>query len=191
MCLSICIFIDGGCNHVSYHSWLKLYHDIMMLYEYCQISNIRCIKSQKFNASRLVLQLSLPNLLKPCVKSRMKIQLEQRRRGILQLHLIDQLFNCLLKCLLYQRFDYKHFNRIAWRQIRDVTIHYLQQWWSSSTLHVFIIIQRTVKTLRPGQNGRHFAYEIVKSICWIEIVIFLSKFYSKGIWKYHFVRVST
>ena len=35
---------------------------------YCQISNIRCTKSQSLNDSRLVLQLSVPNPLKPGVK---------------------------------------------------------------------------------------------------------------------------
>ena len=43
---------------------------------YRQISNIRCTKSQKLNVSRLVLQLSWPNLLKPCIKLRMKMWLE-------------------------------------------------------------------------------------------------------------------
>ena len=38
-----------------------------------QISNIRCTKSQDLNISHLVLYLSLPNPLKPCVKSRMKM----------------------------------------------------------------------------------------------------------------------
>ena len=37
-----------------------------------QTSNIRRIKSQNLNVSRLVLQLSLSNPLKPCVDSRMK-----------------------------------------------------------------------------------------------------------------------
>ena len=35
---------------------------------YCKISNIRCTKSQNLNDSRLILHLSLPNLLKPGVK---------------------------------------------------------------------------------------------------------------------------
>ena len=34
---------------------------------YRQISHIRCTKSRHWNVSRLVLQLSLPNPLKPCV----------------------------------------------------------------------------------------------------------------------------
>ena len=41
--------------------------------KYPQISNIRCTKSQNLNVSCLVLQLSLRNLLKPGVKSRMKV----------------------------------------------------------------------------------------------------------------------
>ena len=40
---------------------------------YHKISNIRCTKSQNWNASRLVLQLSLSNPLKPGVKWRMKM----------------------------------------------------------------------------------------------------------------------
>ena len=38
-----------------------------------KISNIRCTKSKKLNVSRLVLQLSMPNSLRPGVKSRMKM----------------------------------------------------------------------------------------------------------------------
>ena len=40
---------------------------------YRKVSNIRRTKSQNLNASRLILQLSLPNPLKPGVKLRMKI----------------------------------------------------------------------------------------------------------------------
>ena len=40
---------------------------------YRKISNIRCTKSQNLNDSHLVLTLSLPNPLKPDVKSRMKM----------------------------------------------------------------------------------------------------------------------
>ena len=71
---------------------------------YRQISNISRTKSQNLNDSSLVLQLPLPNPLKPCVKSRMKMQLEQRRLEMLQLPLGDQSFYCLLKCSLYERF---------------------------------------------------------------------------------------
>ena len=68
---------------------------------YREVSNIRRTKSQNLNASRLVLKLSLPNPLKPGVKLRMKMWLEQRRQAMLQLHLSDQQCNCLLKCVLY------------------------------------------------------------------------------------------
>ena len=61
---------------------------------YRQISNISCTKFQNLNVSCLVLQLYLPNPLKPDVKSRMKMQLEQRRQAVLQPHLSDQQFYC-------------------------------------------------------------------------------------------------
>ena len=41
--------------------------------DYRQFSNIRCTQSQNINVSRLVLQLSSPNPLKPGVKLRMKM----------------------------------------------------------------------------------------------------------------------
>ena len=41
--------------------------------KYCQTSNISHTKSKNLNVSRLVMQLSLPNPLKPCVKPRMKM----------------------------------------------------------------------------------------------------------------------
>ena len=41
--------------------------------DYRQVSNIRRTKSQHLNDSRTVLRLSLPNPLKPDVKSRMKM----------------------------------------------------------------------------------------------------------------------
>ena len=62
-----------------------------------QISNMRRTKSQNLNVSRPVLQLSLCIILEPGVKSRMKMQLEQRRKAMLQLHLSDQQFYCLLR----------------------------------------------------------------------------------------------
>ena len=40
---------------------------------YRQVSNIRCTKYQHLKDSRTVLRLSLPNPLKPDVKSRMKM----------------------------------------------------------------------------------------------------------------------
>ena len=57
---------------------------------YCQTSIIKRTKSQNLNVSRLVWQLSLSNPLKSGVKSRMKMQPEQRRQAMLQLHPSDQ-----------------------------------------------------------------------------------------------------
>ena len=72
---------------------------------YRKIFNIRCTKSQSLNICSLILQLSLCNVLKLGVKSKMKMWLEQRRQAMLQLHLSDRQFYCLLRCDLYQRFD--------------------------------------------------------------------------------------
>ena len=55
--------------------------------KYRKIFSIRHTNSQNLSGSRLVLQLSLPNPLKPSVKSKMKMYLEQRRQAMLQLHL--------------------------------------------------------------------------------------------------------
>ena len=69
---------------------------------YRKISHIRRTKSQNLKDSRLIfLQLSLPNPLKPGVESRMKMESEQRRQAMLQLHLRDQQVYCLLRYGLY------------------------------------------------------------------------------------------
>ena len=87
---------------------LEIWNAMMLMWHHCytwettnyrKISNIRNTKSQNFNVSRLSLQLSLHNILKPSVKWRMKMQLEQCRHAMLQLHLNDQQFDCLLKCV--------------------------------------------------------------------------------------------
>ena len=70
-----------------------------------QTSNIRHTKSQNLHVSHFFLHLSLPYPLRSGVKSGMKMQLEQRRQAMLQLHLSDQQFHCLLRCTLYKRFD--------------------------------------------------------------------------------------
>ena len=72
---------------------------------YRVVSNIRRTKSQYLNDSHLVLKSSLANHLKPSVKSRMKMWLEQRRQTMLQLHLSDRQLNCLPRCVLYGRLD--------------------------------------------------------------------------------------
>ena len=53
-------------------------------------STILRTKSKDVNVFRLVLQLSMRNPSKPDVKSRMKMQLEQRRQVMFQWHLCDQ-----------------------------------------------------------------------------------------------------
>ena len=58
-------------------------------------------KCQNLNVPCLVLQLSLPNPLKPGVKPRMNMRLEQRRQAMLQLHLRDEQFYRLLNRVLY------------------------------------------------------------------------------------------
>ena len=60
-----------------------------------QISSITHTKSKHLNVSSLLLQLPLPNPLKLGVKTRMKMQLVQRRQAILPIHLSDQQFYCL------------------------------------------------------------------------------------------------
>ena len=76
-------------------------YEMNVISTYRKISNIRGTKSQNLNVSCLNLQLSLPNTLKPSFKWRMEMYLEQRRQAMLQLHLSDPQFNCLLNCDLY------------------------------------------------------------------------------------------
>ena len=59
------------------------------------------VKSPNLDVYRLIVQLSSPNPMKLCTKSWMKMYLEQRRQAILQLHLSDRQFYCLLRCNLY------------------------------------------------------------------------------------------
>ena len=109
---------------------------------YHQISNMRRTISQSLNVSCLALQLSLPNPLKQCIKSRMKMWWEQRRQDMLQLHLNDQQFLCLVGCSYIRGFTVliKH-NAIT----RD-------------------LMSLILKTLTPRQNGLHFSGNIFKSI---------------------------
>ena len=51
----------------------RAYEHSKMLRKYRKISNIRRTKSTNVDISRLVLQLSSPNPMKPGVKSRMKM----------------------------------------------------------------------------------------------------------------------
>ena len=63
------------------HSRYKRTDPQSILLVYRQVSNISRTKSKHLKDSRPVLRLSLPNPLKPDVKSRMKMQLEQRRQA--------------------------------------------------------------------------------------------------------------
>ena len=67
--------------------------------------------------SILLLQLSLPSPLKPCVKSRMKMYLGQRRQAMRQLHLSNQQFNCILRCDIsgLTTTNHKHFLGHIWQ----------------------------------------------------------------------------
>ena len=68
---------------------------------YCKISIVRHTKISNLNVLRHVLKLSLPNPMKPGVKSRMIMELEQHRQAMLQLHLSDRQVYCLLRWGLY------------------------------------------------------------------------------------------
>ena len=73
-------------SNISYYFYLCMQWSMI---NYRKISYIRRTKSQNLTNSCLVLQLSLSNPLKTGVKSRMQ--------AMLQLHLSDQQFNCLLR----------------------------------------------------------------------------------------------
>ena len=108
--LSVNYYYPGVCGCDSYHSihWGLLQDPKSSQYPswkshltYRKISNIRRTKYPNLNVSHLALQLSLPNPMKPGVKLRMKMSLEQRWQVMLQLHLSDRQFYCLLRCGLY------------------------------------------------------------------------------------------
>ena len=58
----------GALSYLECFSWL-----ITQYLNYCQTSNISGTKSQNLDVSRLILQLTLPNPLKPSFESRMKM----------------------------------------------------------------------------------------------------------------------
>ena len=72
--------------------------------EHCRkTSNIRCTKSKNSNPSRIGLLWSFCHIWSQVLSEewRCSWSLEQRRQAMLQLHLIDQQFNCLQRCVLY------------------------------------------------------------------------------------------
>ena len=90
-----CMFCCGYQTQCICHTTLSNLDRPWHTLNYRQVSNIRRTKSQQLKDSRTVLGLSLPNPLKPDIKSRTKM---------LQLHLSDRQFYFLLRCVLYQRF---------------------------------------------------------------------------------------
>ena len=81
---------------------------LLMHWSYCSLvqsyrktSSISRTKSRNLNVSCILSQLSSLHPLKPGVKLRMKMLLEQHRQAMLQLHLSYQQFYCLLRCDLY------------------------------------------------------------------------------------------
>ena len=86
------VIYDKVSNLVSWWFGACLRWGRVVINYYRKISNIRRTKSLNLNVSRLVLQLSFPNPMKSVVKPRMKMQLEQRRQVMLQLHLSDGQF---------------------------------------------------------------------------------------------------
>ena len=63
-CVSMYVYIQYICIHTCIYSSVKIYR---------KVSNIKRTKSQNWNEAHLVLKSSLPNPLKPGVKSRMKM----------------------------------------------------------------------------------------------------------------------
>ena len=115
-------FFDISINRYTPNHW----SGIVDFNTYRQVSNIRRTKSQHFKDSRIVLRLSLTNPLKPDVKSRMKMQLEQRRQAMLQLHLNNRQFYCLLRCVLYWTFYGKCGEQFCANM--EYLLHFIFQW---------------------------------------------------------------
>ena len=77
----------------------------------------------------------------------------------------------------------KHWFR-WWLGAKEATSHYLIQWRPSSLAHICLTRPQWVNTLRPRQNGRHFADDMFKCIflnenVWIPIKI-PKRFVPKG-----------
>ena len=99
--VSLLLVIHNPLSIVNCPCWEHDITSLRTINNYRKTSSISRTKSQNLNVSHIVLQLSLPNPLKPGVKSSMKMQLEQRRQAMLQLHLSDRQFHSILRCHLY------------------------------------------------------------------------------------------
>ena len=77
---------------------------------YQKANSISITKLQDMHVSHLILQLPVPNPLKPYVKPRIKLYLEQHRQTVFQLYLSDQQFYWM-RCNLYQMYgrNYRDF----------------------------------------------------------------------------------
>ena len=93
-----CVNSDQGAMPGVWASWFLFFHIIKLhiCSKHHQFSNKSDTESPNINISRLVLQSSLSDPLKPGVKFRMQMWLEQRRQAMLQLHSSDQKFHCQL-----------------------------------------------------------------------------------------------
>ena len=83
-------------HHTGMKSIEWLVHYLHVSVTYRQTSNIRRTEFRNLDDSRLVLQLSSPNPLKPGVKSMRKMWVKQRLQAMLQLHRSDQQVYCQL-----------------------------------------------------------------------------------------------
>ena len=100
----VCLYIETEPWYVSIQQCMASYHvqsvwfvsEVNTTCNYRKISNIRRTESPNLNVSCLVVQLPLPNPMRPGVQSRMKMWLEQRRQAMLQLHLSDWQVYCPL-----------------------------------------------------------------------------------------------
>ena len=100
--------------------------------------NIRLNKSQNLNDHRLVLQLPLPNPLKP--GSEWRCGWSSADRAMLQLHLSDQQFYCLLRCGLYQKFNDTSLPPVTWQDMcKCVTWKHNAQLLFESLMHTDLL----------------------------------------------------
>ena len=82
---------------------------------YRQTFNMMRTKSPNLNVCHLVLHLSLSNLVRPGIKSRMEMS------ALLQLHLCNQQFYYLLRGVIFQIFDGMH--SFEWNLMVQIGIH--------------------------------------------------------------------
>ena len=118
----------------------KLYIIMIMLYIiyiHSKISNIIRIKFQNINFSRLALQLSSRNILKPCVKSTIEDVVGAAKRSAAPTTSEWKQFYYLLRCdLYYWSFDGLHLRWLIHCSFQ-VTLIFLHLWlYEAKDLHV-------------------------------------------------------